>query len=212
MTHVRVFNGELKAGHAGQTAAFGQERGGQGSRQLQSRSLTRARSSKSGETGYMTANIKSPQEVKMGDTITDARQSVAGAAGLQGNSSDGVQRHLPDQHGGLRASQGRDGQAAVERFGVCVSGGNERGAGVWLPLRVPRPAASGDRAGTPAPRIRHGHHRDLSERHLSRHPDGRHGEGGGQPGVSAGSRLTSKKSRSRWSRRSSSARTKTSAT
>ena len=26
-----------------------------------------------GETGYFTANIKSPQEVKMGDTITDAR-------------------------------------------------------------------------------------------------------------------------------------------
>jgi len=26
-----------------------------------------------GETGYMTANIKSPAEVKMGDTITDAR-------------------------------------------------------------------------------------------------------------------------------------------
>jgi len=28
-----------------------------------------------GETGYMTANIKSPAEVKMGDTITDARRS-----------------------------------------------------------------------------------------------------------------------------------------
>ena len=26
-----------------------------------------------GETGYLTANIKSPSEVKMGDTITDAR-------------------------------------------------------------------------------------------------------------------------------------------
>ena len=35
--------------------------------------LTRATSWKSGETGYFTANIKSPQEVKMGDTITDAR-------------------------------------------------------------------------------------------------------------------------------------------
>ena len=39
VTHVRVFNGELKAGHAGQAAAFRQECRGQGSRQLQSQAL-----------------------------------------------------------------------------------------------------------------------------------------------------------------------------
>jgi GTP-binding protein LepA len=36
-----------------------------------------------GETGYMTANIKSPQEVKMGDTITDARQPSAALPGFK---------------------------------------------------------------------------------------------------------------------------------
>jgi GTP-binding protein LepA len=39
----------------------------------------------------------------MGDTITDARNPSRRAAGLQGDSSDGVQRHLSHQHGGLRA-------------------------------------------------------------------------------------------------------------
>jgi len=36
-----------------------------------------------GETGYLTANIKSPQEVKMGDTITDARRSSEALPGFK---------------------------------------------------------------------------------------------------------------------------------
>ena len=44
------------------------------------------------------------------------------------------------------------------------------------------------------------------------HHDRWHGEGDRQPGVSAGGRPTSSRSRSRWSRPSSSARTNTSAT
>src|SRR2546426_10695980 len=36
-----------------------------------------------GETGYITANIKSPQEVKMGDTITDSRHPSPPLPGFQ---------------------------------------------------------------------------------------------------------------------------------
>jgi len=36
-----------------------------------------------GETGYFTANIKSPKDVKMGDTLTDARHPSAALAGFQ---------------------------------------------------------------------------------------------------------------------------------
>src|SRR5512147_647424 len=36
-----------------------------------------------GETGYITANIKSPQEVKMGDTISDARNSSPALPGFK---------------------------------------------------------------------------------------------------------------------------------
>jgi GTP-binding protein LepA len=72
VTHVRVFNGELKPGmqvkllHSGKNVEV-KEVGSFNPKPYQRDRL------ELGETGYMTANIKSPQEVKMGDTITDAR-------------------------------------------------------------------------------------------------------------------------------------------
>jgi GTP-binding protein LepA len=72
VTHVRVFNGELKAGtsvkllHSGKNVEV-KEVGSFNPKPYVREKL------QVGETGYFTANIKSPQEVKMGDTITDAR-------------------------------------------------------------------------------------------------------------------------------------------
>jgi len=72
VTHVRVFNGELKAGlqvkllHSGKNVEV-KEVGSFNPKPYVRDKL------EVGETGYMTANIKSPQEVKMGDTITDVR-------------------------------------------------------------------------------------------------------------------------------------------
>ncbi|MCX6894571.1 MAG: translation elongation factor 4 [Verrucomicrobia bacterium] len=72
VTHVRVFNGELKAGmqvkllHSGKNVEV-KEVGS-----FNPKPYTRDRL-EVGETGYFTANIKSAKEVKMGDTITDAR-------------------------------------------------------------------------------------------------------------------------------------------
>jgi GTP-binding protein LepA len=72
VTHVRVFNGELRAGqmvkllHSGKTVEV-KEVGSFNPKPYVREKL------EVGETGYFTANIKSPKEVKMGDTITDAR-------------------------------------------------------------------------------------------------------------------------------------------
>ena len=72
VTHVRVFNGELKAGmhvkllHSGKNVEV-KEVGSFNPKPYIRDILT------VGETGYITANIKSPLEVKMGDTITDVR-------------------------------------------------------------------------------------------------------------------------------------------
>src|ERR1041384_7610142 len=72
VTHVRVFNGELKAGqhvkllHSGKTVEV-KEVGS-----FNPKPYTREKL-EVGETGYITANIKSPLDVKMGDTLTDAR-------------------------------------------------------------------------------------------------------------------------------------------
>jgi len=75
VTHVRVFNGEVRAGmqvrllHSGKTHEV-KEVGSFNPKPYVRDKL------ETGETGYITANIKSPQEVKMGDTITDARHSA----------------------------------------------------------------------------------------------------------------------------------------
>jgi GTP-binding protein LepA len=72
VTHVRVFNGELKAGqqvkllHSGKNVEV-KEVGSFNPKPYVREKL------ETGETGYFTANIKTAQEVKMGDTITDAR-------------------------------------------------------------------------------------------------------------------------------------------
>src|SRR3954464_2449277 len=82
VTHVRVFNGELKAGlqvkllHSGRNVEI-KEVGSFNPKPYVREKL------EVGETGYMTANIKSPQEVKMGDTITDTRHPSPALPGFQ---------------------------------------------------------------------------------------------------------------------------------
>jgi GTP-binding protein LepA len=82
VTHVRVFNGELKAGmqvkllHSGKNVEV-KEVGS-----FNPKPYTREKL-EVGETGYMTANIKSPKDVKMGDTVTDARNPSAALAGFK---------------------------------------------------------------------------------------------------------------------------------
>src|SRR5260370_127446 len=81
VTHVRVFNGELKAGmqvkllHSGKTVEV-KEVGS-----FNPKPYTRDRL-QTGETGYCTANIKSPKDVKMGDTLTAARNPSPPLAGF----------------------------------------------------------------------------------------------------------------------------------
>ena len=82
VTHVRVFNGELRAGqhvkllHSGKNVEI-KEVGSFNPKPYVREKL------EVGETGYFTANIKSPQEVKMGDTITDSRIPTAALPGFK---------------------------------------------------------------------------------------------------------------------------------
>jgi GTP-binding protein LepA len=82
VTHVRVFNGELRAGvqlkllHSGRTVEI-KEVGSFNPKPYTRDALT------VGETGYMTANIKSPKDVKIGDTLTDARHPSPALPGFQ---------------------------------------------------------------------------------------------------------------------------------
>jgi GTP-binding protein LepA len=82
VTHARVFNGELRAGmpvkmlHSGKTYEI-KEVGSFNPKPYVREKL------EVGETGYFTANIKSPKDVKMGDTMTDARQPSPALPGFQ---------------------------------------------------------------------------------------------------------------------------------
>ncbi len=80
--HVRIFNGELKPGmqvrllHSGRSVEV-KEVGSFNPKPYPREKL------EVGETGYFTANIKSPKEVKMGDTITDSRIASPTLPGFQ---------------------------------------------------------------------------------------------------------------------------------
>lgn len=82
VTHVRVFNGELRAGvqvkllHSGKNVEI-KEVGSFNPKPYVREKL------EVGETGYITANIKSPLDVKMGDTLTDSRHPAPALPGFQ---------------------------------------------------------------------------------------------------------------------------------
>src|SRR5688572_12485266 len=81
VTHVRVFNGELKAGqqvkllHSGKTVEI-KEVGSFNPKPYVREKL------EVGETGYFTANIKSPADIKLGDTMTETRNPSAALPGF----------------------------------------------------------------------------------------------------------------------------------
>jgi GTP-binding protein LepA len=82
VTHVRIFNGELRAGdqvkllHSGKNVEV-KEVGSFNPKPYAREKLM------TGETGYFTANIKSPKDVKMGDTLTDARNPSPALPGFK---------------------------------------------------------------------------------------------------------------------------------
>jgi GTP-binding protein LepA len=82
VTHVRVFNGELRAGMSVKLLHSGKNVEVKEVGSFNPKPYVRDRL-EVGETGYITANIKSPQEVKMGDTITDVRNPSAPVPGFQ---------------------------------------------------------------------------------------------------------------------------------
>ena len=82
VAHLRVFSGSFKAGmqvkmlHTNKTVEI-KEVGSFNPKPYKRPELTE------GETGYLTANIKSPSDVKIGDTLTDSRNPAKALPGFQ---------------------------------------------------------------------------------------------------------------------------------
>ncbi len=82
VTHVRVVNGELRPGvqakllHSGKNVEV-KEVGSFNPKPYARERLI------AGETGYLTANIKTPKDIKVGDTLTDAKKPAPELPGFQ---------------------------------------------------------------------------------------------------------------------------------
>ena len=118
-----------------------------------------------GEVGFIIAGIKELQGArKVGDTVTlvEPARPPTPLPGFKEMQAAGVRRPLSRSR---RTSTTR----CATRWRSCklndavaaLRAGSLAGAGLRLPLRLPRPAAHGDRAGAPGARVRHGpdHHR-----------------------------------------------------
>ena len=80
--HVRVFNGELKAGQQVKLISSGKVVEVKEVGSFNPKPYVREKL-EVGETGYITANIKSPKDVQMGETLTDARHPSVAVAGFK---------------------------------------------------------------------------------------------------------------------------------
>ena len=118
-----------------------------------------------GEVGFLVANIKKISDAKIGDTITETSRPTS-------EPFPGFKELKPMVFAGLLSGRRprvpgtarRAREAAAERCVVLLRAGDVRGARVRLPVRVPRPAAHGDRPGAARARVRRGPGDDRARR------------------------------------------------
>ena len=125
-----------------------------------------------GEVGFLFANIKTVSDAQIGDTIIDDENPAAEPLpGFRRDQADGVRRSVSGGIARARTAARCARKAAPERQRLQLRAGELGGAGLRFPLRIPGPAASGDRAGAAGARVQHrpDHHR--ARRALSDHDD-----------------------------------------
>ncbi len=159
---VRVFNGVLKPRDKILLMANGSQHLVEQVGVFTPKSRAREQLS-AGEVGFIIAGIKELKAAKVGDTVTLRRdrpppplpgfkeakpQVFAGLFPVESNQYDALAR--------------RAREAAAERCVAAVRARGVAGARLRLSLRLPRPAAHGDRAGAARARVRHGPDHDRA--------------------------------------------------
>ena len=132
--------------------------------------MTPAERSAAGEVGYLIAGIKDVRDARVGDTITAAAQpgraSRCPATGRPSRwSSPGSTPSDSDDYERLRDALEK---LQLNDAALQLRAGNLRRAGLRLPLRLPRPAAHGDRPGAAGARVRPGPDRHRAQRRRTR--------------------------------------------
>ena len=135
-----------------------------------------------GEVGYLITGVKDVRQSRVGDTVTSpAPRRDRGARRLQAPQPDGLRRALPDRRRRLPDPARRARPAAAQRRGAGLRAGDLRGARLRLPVRLPRPAAHGDRARAARARVQPRPDLDRAQRGLPGDHGGRHPARGDQP-------------------------------
>ena len=135
-----------------------------------------------GEVGFVVAGIKELAEAKVGDTITHStRPAPSPLPGFKEVKPQVFAGLFPVESNQYEALREALDQAQAERRVAALRARGLAGAGLRLPLRLPRPAAHGHRAGAARARVRHGpdHHRAVGD--LRDPAPGRHRGGDRQP-------------------------------
>ncbi len=145
ITYVRIMNGRVRKG---QKIRF--LRGGTTHEVLELGQFAPQRRPceelQAGQVGYLICNIKSLDMVHIGDTVSVARRAGRRtAARLPGTEAHGLLRAVPFRRPGFRRTARGAGATVDQRSQFRVRAGNQRGAGVWISLRISGAAAHGDR-------------------------------------------------------------------
>jgi GTP-binding protein LepA len=127
-----------------------------------------------GDVGYMVCSIKSLQDTRIGDTVTDANspapQPLPGYKEVKPVVFCGP---LPRGHHRLRRTPRRPGKAPAERLFLRVRGRQLRRAGPGLPPGLPGPAPHGNHPGAPGARVRPDPRDHHAQRGVPDHQDQR---------------------------------------
>ena len=127
-----------------------------------------------GEVGYFIANLRDVRDARVGDTVFDAaHRATELLPGYREVKSMVFAGRLPHRRRPVRRPARRAGEAPAQRRLAAVRAGIVHRARLRLPLRLPRPAAHGDRPGATAARVlpladHHRAHRRVSRLHHRR--------------------------------------------
>jgi hypothetical protein len=159
-----------------------------------------------GEVGYIIAGIKELQAAKVGDTITLIRSCPTPVAPRSPppRRLPGFKEIQPQVFAGLYPTEAnqydsaarRAGKAQAQRRLAALRARGVAGAGLRLSLRLPGPAAHGDRAGAPGARVRPGPDHHRAQRGVRGGQGRRRGAHGREPVQDAGPGPHSRKSAS----------------
>ena len=153
---IRVVDGAAAAGNADRLRRAPGRRLRRGRSRLPgARASGRTEALEAGEVGYVIANLRDVRDARVGDTVLDAGEPRRrAAAGLPRGQVDGVRRRLSHRRRAVRRPARRAREAPAQRRLAAVRARVVHRARLRLPLRLPRPAAPGDRAGAAGAGVR----------------------------------------------------------